>query len=250
MLSAGDNATLPSGTTVTAGTTVTVNVDTVTAGNTTGGTLNFAGDIDATLATFNGDTFVDGGGNDDTFNVTPDQDAGTDELTPIEVYGFAPIVAPGDELNMDITGLTDPTLTIGQIANNGRFTFSNAASVTYNSIETVNAIPAGNPYNLVVDLTDPDFNPLADGLDNHLDVQLNDLGTQLEIIFTNDLGGGGTPVTVFTGDDDFINSLTVIGSSDADELHILPNANGQLPTEGGGFAGSGHRCPCKRAASR
>ena len=51
--------------------------------------------------------------------------------------------------------------------------------------------------------------------------------------------GVGTPLTVFASDDDAVNSLTVLGSSDADTLRILPTVSGLLLTEGGGFAGTG-----------
>ena len=164
-LGAGVNATLAVTSTVSAGTTVTVRVDTDGMG---GGILNSSGDIDAILAAFSGND------NDDIFNITPDQDADASERTPIAVSGFMPAAALGDAMNLDITGLSDPALTIGQNANAGRYSFSDAGSVTYTSIESLSVTPVANQYDLIVDLNNAEFNPVADGTLNLLDFQLNE----------------------------------------------------------------------------
>jgi len=234
LLEAGDNFGLPAGTTyvATSGTVTATSID--TAVDVPSSMFDVAGDFDATSATFNGST-IDDAANGDVFNITPDQDTG-DVLTPFFVNGNDPTTAPGDMMTVDVTGLLDVTLTIGQNPNDGRYDFSNAASVTFDSIETVDTTPAGVPVNLIVDLGDPAFNPAPDGMTNRLEVQLNAAGDQLEIFFSN---GGGPLVPVLTGDDNPINSLTVLGTTDPDTLVFNTNASGQLPTEGGGFAGVG-----------
>jgi hypothetical protein len=108
-----------------------------------GSDRGFAGDADAQSLT------VTGSGVADTFHIRPDQDP-ADILTPISVLGLAPLVAPGDVLNLDATGLGIPTLLVGPGPNAGQYTFGAlAASVTYSSIETVNT--DGGAVNLIID---------------------------------------------------------------------------------------------------
>ncbi|MCI0361063.1 MAG: hypothetical protein L0211_21500, partial [Planctomycetaceae bacterium] len=241
-LNAGDNATIGgAGTLLAALTTLTINIDSGNADAGSGGTLNLpaAADIDAASAVFNAfNTSTDS----DTFNVAPDGDGpGGDQDTPISIFGFDPTVAPGDVLNLDITGLGIPTLLVGPGPNSGVYSFAAAASVTYNSIETVNN--GGGAVNLIIDTQFLGFqNAAADTIF----VRLDGTGTNL-LVDVN-----ATPV--FAGADAGINSLTVIGSSDNDTLRVdetaggLPKFAGQTPavdntTIGGGTANPSHLNP-------
>lgn len=71
----------------------------------------------------------------DTFNVTPSP------TVPITVMGGAPTPAatPGDTLNVDTSGASNPALTINSTANGfqGSYTFGNRATVTFSEIETL-----------------------------------------------------------------------------------------------------------------
>ena len=48
-------------------------------------------------------------------------------------------------------GADESTLTVNEI-NGGIWSFGNAASVTYHSIEMVNTIPTGTPYDLILEM--------------------------------------------------------------------------------------------------
>ena len=102
---------------------------------------------------------ADGGSASDTFNVIP-----TASL-PISVNGNFPSFPtfPGDTLNLNLTGTTNPTLTLTGIGS-GIWTFSNRASVTYSNIETVNTIGS---YNLVVNMAG-----FQTGTGDYIDTQL------------------------------------------------------------------------------
>ncbi|MCI0358261.1 MAG: hypothetical protein L0211_07245, partial [Planctomycetaceae bacterium] len=174
-------------------------------------TVNFAGDVDAGLLTINGTAAAVG----DTFHVRPDQDT-ADILTPIRVFGMAPVVAPGDVLNLDTVGLGTATLLLGPGANNGQYLFgAAAASVTYNSIETANTGPA----NVTLDMQLAGFQT-GGGDSDEIFVRLDDPGTNLLV----DIDG----VPFFAGAAASINSLTVIGSADDDRLTV-EEINGRLP---------------------
>ncbi len=155
LLEAGDNFNLPANTSYKADGTVTV-TSTDTNVDAASSTFNVAGDFDATQAIFNGST-VDDAANGDVFNIKPDQDAG-DVLTPFQVNGNAPTVVPGDSMNLDLTGLTDPGLSVGPAFGSGQYTFSDAAPVSYTSIETVATIPAVVPLAITYNGTAGDDN--------------------------------------------------------------------------------------------
>ncbi len=218
-LNAGDNATIPLGSRLTAAGNVTVQVDAGNADGGLAGSLSFAGDVDALLAIFNGTTDSVG----DSFNtIRPDQDVG-DMLTPIQVFGFDPPANPnGDTLVLDITGLGIPTLTLGPGPRNGSFSFGAlAAPLTYNNIENVSTSPA-LPYHLVLDMR---FSGFENGAADTILAQLDATGTNLIL----DVNAGN----VFTGLDNVIQSLTIIGSNDNDALTIQETAGG-LPKFLGG----------------
>src|SRR4029079_16726527 len=89
----------------------------------------------------------------DAFNIRPDQ--GTVK-TRINVYGEAPIVAPGDTLTLNLTTpanvpLSTPTLTLGPDDYSGDWSFgSEAGALHYEKIESVST--SGARYNLVLDM--------------------------------------------------------------------------------------------------
>ena len=213
-LNSGDNVTIPATARLAASGSVAVNVDVGNADAGTGGVVNFAGDVDATLAIFNGVTDTVG----DAFNIRPDQDTG-DVLTPIQVFGFGPAVGvfpAGDGLTLDITGLGIPTLTLGPGARNGSFSFGAlAASLTYNNIETVATSPPGSTYHVVLDMKYAGF---QDGAADSILMQVDPSGTNLLL----DVNGG----SVLNGPKSNIESLTIIGSSDNDALTIQETAGG------------------------
>jgi hypothetical protein len=234
LLEAGDDFSVASTATLVAtGATRTVTLTSLdTSADVPSSTFNVAGDFDSTSAIFNGSN-VDSVNNGDVFNLTPDKDtSGT--LTPFQIFGQAPTVYPGDGLTLDITGLTDATLTVGPTPNAGVFTFSNAANVTYTSLENVVSIPTPVPVNLVVDLTTYPAPPAGES--NSLQIGLNSAGTELLIEFFN--GSSASPITVFQGDDNPLNSLTILGSANSETIVFNTNSAGQLPTEGGGLLGA------------
>src|SRR4029453_5602656 len=141
----------------------------------------------------------------DTFNVRPDQDVG-DVLTPISVNGLAPSVLPGDTLNLDVTGLGIPTLTVGAQPRSGVWSFGTlAAAVSFQDIEAVTTPPA-TTFNLVLDMA-------VAGYQN---------GSPDTIVASLDPGSGELVLLVNGTDEKFrgnpagVNSLTVIGSADDD----------------------------------
>ena len=115
-LTAGDNITVPAGSTLTAlNGTITLN-SADTAADAAGSIISQAGDLDAQRA------FFIGADQNDVFNVKPDDD------TPIDVDGQPPtfalplgLVPPGDTLNMDFGGLTNPPTLIVGVPGNGGF---------------------------------------------------------------------------------------------------------------------------------
>jgi hypothetical protein len=195
--------------------------------------ISFAGDADAQLLVANGSGVAD------TFHIRPDQDT-ADVLTPIVVNGLAPVVAPGDVLNLDASGLGVPTLLLGPGANNGQYLFGGAAaSVTYSSIESIAGVTA---VNLVLDMKLAGFET-GGGDADEIFLRLDPTGTNVLV----DVDG----VPIFSGTAATIQSLTVIGSADDDRLRIdetaggLPKFAGQTPAIdnialGGGAANASH----------
>jgi len=225
-LNAGDNASIGAGALLAAATTVTINVDSGNADAGTGATLSLpaAANVNAASAILNGST------DNDTFNVAPDNG------TPLTVNGFAPSVAPGDVLNLDISGLTNPGLAVSDV-NSGAWSFGNAAAVAYSSIEQVNVTPAPSTYHLTIDMNGP-LGAANGGAADTITVQVD--GANLEVIVAG--VNGGAPV--FSGPQANIDSLTVLGSGDVDLLNIN-EATGGLPVFANPAAGAaaGHTSP-------
>ncbi|QDT41467.1 hypothetical protein Pan241w_15280 [Gimesia alba] len=203
ILNSGDNFLLALTGEVIADTTITINVDPITDG--AGATVDLLGNVDATLTTING------GDDEDTFNILPTQDS------PITINGGNPTLptVPGDVLNLDFTGLTSPVLTLGMSPGSGTFSFAGDPQlpVTYSSIENVTT--STGAYHLVLDMLASGFqNAAADTIDAALDGS----GTDLVI----DINAAN----FFTGDASDILSFTVIGSADNDTLNINESPGG------------------------
>jgi len=209
LLEAGDDFQLAAGTTYSAAGTITVtSID--TGVDVASSLFQVEGDFDATLATFNGST-VDDSSNGDTFNITPDQDTG-DVITPFQVNGNDPTVAPGDVLNLDIAGLTSPTLSILLGQGNGIWSFGNAGAVNYTSIEQVNRNPDTECYSLQLDMVAAGFDDAGTSDIDYVEIAvLAGSPQQLQIVvdgtevFRGDLSSGGMPTLcefLFVGSDD------------------------------------------------
>jgi Ca2+-binding RTX toxin-like protein len=142
------------------------------------------------------------------------------------------VASPGDVLNLTVTGLTSPALTVSGI-NSGAWSFGNAATVSYVSIESVNSTPALTSYDLILDM-EPTLTS-SDSSADMIDVRRN--GTNLE------LRVDGT--VVFNGDESGIRSLQVLGGNSTgggnvpnDTLVITETASG-LPQFAGTSAAPG-----------
>ena len=203
VLNAGDDATLAGS--VSAATTVTVNVD---SGNldANGSTLIVSGAITAPGgATFNGDT------NADTFTVSPQANAA------LNINGNNPTVAPGDVLNLDLTGSVNPAL-MPNGPGSGAWSFGPPLKpVVYTSIEDVNTIGVV-AYHMILDA-----NSFPWGNSNVDDqVTLSRSGPDFLITRT---GGNTAPDDndvgpIFQGDLANILSFTYIGSNDNDIVTV------------------------------
>ncbi|QDV49759.1 golvesin C-terminal-like domain-containing protein [Gimesia fumaroli] len=207
VLNSGDNFLLTLTGEVIAATTIEINVD-PSAGDpdAAGATVDLLGNVDATLTTING------GDDEDTFNILPTGDS------PITINGGDPTLpGPGDVLNMDFSGLTNPpVLTLGMDAGSGEFSFlapDLQLPVTYSSIENVTT--STGAYHLVLDMLASGF---QDGAADDINVALDATGTDLQIAIN--------PSIFFTGAIADILSFTVLGSSDSDSLHVNETAGG------------------------
>ncbi len=129
-LQAGDILDLQAGSVVAAATSIAGVVDFGNVGP-AGGTANVNGSLFSASAAFTGDT------DPDTFNVTPSA------TTPITINGKAPTgagTAPGDVLNISLTGVTNPFLAITSVNGDskaGSYTFGNRQSVGFTDVETL-----------------------------------------------------------------------------------------------------------------
>ncbi len=128
-LQAGDDLNLLAGSTVSAGGFISTFVDAGNLDAGVGGVAHINGMLDASSM------FVNGAGDSDTFNITPDDD------TQIFVDGNAPIppASPGDVLNVNLAGTTGTTLTSMSTATglDGEWSFTNRATVDFTEIETL-----------------------------------------------------------------------------------------------------------------
>jgi fibronectin-binding autotransporter adhesin len=196
-LNSGDNTTVHSAAIILAATTVTINIDHADL-DATGETLSIAA---GAVVTAPGGATFHGGSQGDHFSFAP-QGIGT----AIVVNGNAPMVIPGDILNLDLTGATGTALTVDG-TNDGIFTFANRSNVEYNSIEDLNAL--GGCYDLVLNMS-------AFGASGDFTVRRGSpfVGTTLEIV--DNVG----PSVVFSADLADIASLQVNGTAGADTLTV------------------------------
>ena len=208
VLTAGDDFTMDATSQINAATTIGIFVDpSVGDPDAVGGTVDLVGGISAP-----GGTTVTGGDDDDTFNILPSS------TSTIVIVGGDPTLpaVPGDTLNIDLSGVTDPALVLGGAPGSGTFNFlapDTELPVSYSSIEDVNTL-AGS-YHLVLDMF---FSGFEDASDDTIDVGLDAGGTNLLI----DINGSN----FFTGNDADILSFTVLGSADNDTLNINETAGG------------------------
>jgi fibronectin-binding autotransporter adhesin len=230
-LNAGDEAIITGN--VTAATTVTVNVDEGNADVGVGGAVTITGVV--TTPAVGGGAFLTGDVDDDEFNFAPQA------TTAFDVNGDLPFGTPtGDTLNLDITGATAASLTLGGIgAGSWSFTPATLRSVVYTSIEDVNA---NGQYHLVLDASATSFGNT--GIDDYLTLRRS--GTDFVLERTGDLNLPNDAVgIVFTGDFATILSFTYLGSNDNDVLTIsdvggLVDFAGTVPgvTDNGNLTGT------------
>ncbi|MCA9118853.1 MAG: hypothetical protein KDB11_01650, partial [Planctomycetales bacterium] len=236
-LNGGDQVLIQGTANVSGATTITINVDNAAgpgdADLNTPGTVTIANTatITSTNGTaINGGDDVNGSNVGDTFNLAPRT------TTSFTIDGAAPsfpTANPADTLNIDLSAvaITGETLHVtGPGA--GFFAFTSAhLAVNYGDIETVNE-SSGTPFDLVVDMQNDiavDDNAAAD--DDEIIVRLNATDpTILEILI--DVDDDGTEELHFSGPIADVNSLTVIGSNqDNDMLHI-DESNGRPVFQG------------------
>ena len=207
-LNAGDNFSMGANSTINSPSSpLVINIDSGSA-DTNGGALTIpnTATLNTPSATFNGANA--GAATDtDTFTFAP--------LTtvPIVVNGFNPTSGAGDVLNLDLAGATGTTLTIDGL-NDGTYTFTNRASVEYNSIEVLSAI-AGS-YDLVLNMS-------GFGTPGDFTIRRNSpfVGANLEIV-------NNTNSTIpFAGNIASIASLTVLGTTGNDRL-VIDDGNGMV----------------------
>lgn len=141
-LNAGDDAQLYGS--LSAATTITVNVDSLNADG-VGGVATVAGTLTAP-----GGAFLNGDTNNDTFTVSPQAGAA------ISINGNAPVVDPGDVLDLDLSATTNPVLTLGG-PGSGSWTFDlPLQTVDYVSIEDVSVVGVAF-YDLVLNANTSSF---------------------------------------------------------------------------------------------
>src|SRR5262249_54996900 len=126
-LNAGDNVVAQSAATLQALTTITITGDAGNADSGTGATVTVKATLTAASAIVNGNT------DNDPVHLPPSGG------TPITVHGSAPALPtlPGDTLDLDLSSVASPTLTI-TAPGNGTLTSGNRANLDYTSIETLN----------------------------------------------------------------------------------------------------------------
>jgi len=233
VLDGGDQVLIQGTATVDAATSLTINVD-PSAGDpdTTGGTVTI--DNAATINTTTG-TSISGGDDSDTFNFQPRA------TTSFAVDGNDPTAgtSPGDTLNLDLTGITTPAMSLVP-SGTGAFasmTFGGGVlGVTFQEIETFD-LAGGGPLDLTVAVDQSTVGNVgagffaANGVADSVELSLNATG-QLPL----DVGPTGTEVTqlIFNNAVTEINSITITGSADDDTLEIDDTAGGGLPR----FAGT------------
>lgn len=219
LLSAGDNATITGN--VSSGTTTTINIDAGNADVNVGAALSITGVVTTPVVGSGGGAFLNGQTDNDTFTFNPQT------TTEFRLFGDLPVsTATGDMLVMDVSGTTNPNLTVpGSLVpyngdGSGSWSFTSAhRPVLFGSIEESNI--TGN-YHLTFD---NGVNPVA-----NLIVMLNPAATHVQLRDGSTVGN-----IVYQGSLATIQSLRVLGSAGndrvtIDDINSLPNFNGTVPS--------------------
>jgi Ca2+-binding RTX toxin-like protein len=222
-VSAGDNSI------ISATTTVTVNVDNgagalgVDNDTSAGGDVDFDTTSVDPLITAPGGLTVSGGANEDTFKLKP-LTSGT-----LTVNGGGPALPTGsDQLTLDLSAVAvgKATVLLGASAASGVMSFGTGEtekSVTFTSVEEVSATPTTNPYHLVLDMA---YSGFADSVADTIAIQRTAGATGASTDDLLEIEVNNTGVPYFSGVQNGILSLTVIGSSDDDLFQITETAVG------------------------
>ncbi len=220
VLNAGDNATL-AGNLVSA-TTTTVNIDVGVADAGVGGVFALTGTITAPSG-----AVLNGNGDNDTFNLAPQANAA------VTVNGLAPhMTLTGDILNLDLSATTSRQLTLGSIGSGVWTLNSPLKSVTYTSIEEMNA---NAPFHLSLDANLAAWGNT--GVPDLITVRRNGANLVVERTGSAAVPDNDDVGVIFQGASAQIQSFTYLGSSDDDTLTV--SDVGGLPT----FAGSAPSIP-------
>jgi autotransporter-associated beta strand protein len=228
-LNAGDNLIVAGN--VTSATVTAMNVDSGNSDAGLGGSLNITGVVTTPVIGSGGGTFISGHTDNDTFTFNPQT------TTEFRVLGDAPIgTVVGDTLVMNVTGTTNPNLTIpGSLApynglGSGAWSFTSAhRPVLFGSIEQ--STITGN-YHLTYDNSvTPVTNLIVMRDAGQTNFQLRDGSTAGPIVYQ------GSLATIL--------SLRILGSLGndtvtVDDVNTLPNFGGTVPlvTDNGNLAGT------------
>ncbi len=218
-----------------AGGAITINLDGRTQTDADAGvpaTFTLNGTYNTGTLTINGNDDA-AGTTGDTFNISMANTAGV--TTALTVNGNDPVLPglPGDVLNIDSTGVSDPTITPTAVGNATYTNTSGHVAFNWTSIETVTNV--GVPVNVVIDLSFLDSN--GAGVANSVDVRSNVDGGGNKTIEVRVEG-----VLVYTELEANLSNLRFLGNADADQFSIVETAAG-LPTLLGstvGLADGGH----------
>ena len=216
LINAGDNAVFNGD--LSSSSTVTINVDVGPAATDAAGATAAA----AGVTTAPGGAFLNGGTQADSFTVKPSATAA------FTVNGNAPTVFPGDTLSLDLTGTTNPVLTVGS-PGSGAWSFAAPnLPVVYTSIESVNVVGA-TFYDLILDASTSSFgNTNVDDLitirKSGLDLIVERTGAAI-VPDDDDVG------LIFQGAMANILSFTYLGSNDNDTVTVS-DSGGMLDFQG------------------
>ena len=166
---------------------------------------------------------IDGDTDADTFNIRPQVGAS------LLIDGLNPTAAPGDVLNVDLTGTTDATLT-PTVPRSGGFTFTNRGAVDFTDIE--NLVPLNGVVDLVLDLFALGFQDGSAAADI-VNLSTTPGGVLNATIQSN---GAGPLLSYYSGLSSAVGSVTVIGSSDAETFRIDETNPGLPPIDVDGNA--------------
>jgi Ca2+-binding RTX toxin-like protein len=219
-LNAGDAVTAGAASTITASTTIVVNIDNgagqigVDDDTMEGGIVDFDTPTSDPVFVAPGGMTVTGGANDDRFDLKPQAGA------TISLNGAAPSypTVPGDTLNFDLSEVANGNaiLTLGDAPGAGFYRFLSPETeqiVSYRSIETVNTPVADFKYHLVLDMQ---YSQFQNDSDDSIVAQRTATDLRLDI----------NEAFFYSGNHNSILSFTIIGSSDDDYLEIRETAYG------------------------